>query len=49
MGQVYIVTLLTIWIDPDLFTPEQCKLDWKNFYTEHNIYSKQDLENNYEF
>jgi hypothetical protein len=33
----------------DLFTPEQCKLDWKNFYTEHNIYSKQDLENNYEF
>lgn len=32
-----------------LFTPEQCRKEWKQFYTENKIYSEQDLQNNYDW
>jgi len=31
------------------FSPEQCKKDWKKYYIDNNIYTPQDLANNYEF
>ena len=46
-----IYSYVTHYMDRNgnLFSPEQCKKDWMNFYIQHNIYSEQDLKNNYEF
>jgi hypothetical protein len=33
----------------NVMSPKECKKEWKEYYLKHNIYSQQDLENNYEF
>lgn len=33
----------------NLKSPEECKKEWKEYYLKHNIYTEQDLKNNYEF
>jgi hypothetical protein len=33
----------------NLMSPKECKSEWKEYYLKNNIYSQEDLENNYEF
>lgn len=33
----------------NLMSPKECKEEWKKYYLKNNVYSQQDLENNYEF
>lgn len=46
-----IFSYVTYYMDRigNLMTPKECREEWKQFYLENNIYTKEDLDNNYEW
>ncbi len=46
-----IFNYVTDYMDSEgnLMSPKECKKEWRDFYLKNNIYSPQDLENNYEW
>lgn len=46
-----IFSYVTYYMDRfgNLMRPEDCKKEWKEFYLNHNLFTKEDLDNNYEW
>lgn len=46
-----IYSYVTHYMDKDgnLMTPEECKKEWKEYYLKNNLFTKEELDNNYEW